>query len=367
MEASSEKAFYSLEIIPDKPMWRQWLLTILASMGSGLLLVGVVFFFAFNWEDMHRFSRFALLGSGVLITTLIAFRLGVEGLAGQLALTATAVFTGVLLATFGMVYQTGADSYKFFASWAVLILPWVLVSRFQVLWLIAAVVANLAVITWADIYLHVDTFNPNIDVIMLITINGLILLLREMTTLIHPNGQTGRWFPRLVGFALVAIVTTAMLEMITEHFYFSSTLGFYIAVLGSLALFYYMKRDLFIIFLVLGSLILVGTVKLVDTLHLSISDLVIFIFLVGTFIAATVAAAVHLLLKLSKQWANEEAAHVATQQVKQDALAESTKEDEGLTNNKVYRAPWYIDGFAALGAWISACLFVVFFCSNWCS
>ena len=41
------------------------------------------------------------------------------------------LLTGALLALSGQVYQTGADTFELFAWWAVLILPWVLVSRFS--------------------------------------------------------------------------------------------------------------------------------------------------------------------------------------------------------------------------------------------
>ncbi len=84
---------------------------------------------------MHRFSRFAVLLTGIVATAGATLWTGIDTVVGKLLLTAAAVLTGIVLATFGMVYQTGADSFMLFRGWFILILPWVLISRFQPLWL----------------------------------------------------------------------------------------------------------------------------------------------------------------------------------------------------------------------------------------
>ena len=54
---------------------------------------------------------------------------GLDRAFGQVLLIAGSVLTGVLLAVIGQAYQTGADVFELFVAWAVLILPWVFVSR----------------------------------------------------------------------------------------------------------------------------------------------------------------------------------------------------------------------------------------------
>ena len=49
---------------------------------------------------------------------------GLDAVAGRISLFATAFLSGILLAVFGQVYQTGADPYGLFLAWALLILPW---------------------------------------------------------------------------------------------------------------------------------------------------------------------------------------------------------------------------------------------------
>jgi uncharacterized membrane protein len=69
-------------------------------------------------------------------------------LAGQLALTAAAVLVGPLLGVYGQAYQTGADPYGLFLTWALVIVPWVVAARFAVLWLVAVAVLDVGLGEW---------------------------------------------------------------------------------------------------------------------------------------------------------------------------------------------------------------------------
>ncbi|MEM6456810.1 MAG: DUF2157 domain-containing protein, partial [Acidobacteriota bacterium] len=111
----------------------RWLDHGLLFLGLGLALSGVVFFFAYNWEGMHRLVKLGLVEAGIAAAFSVAALSGLSGLRGKLALLTSSVLVGVCLAVFGQVYQTGADPWELFASWALLILPWTLLSRFQAL------------------------------------------------------------------------------------------------------------------------------------------------------------------------------------------------------------------------------------------
>ena len=45
-------------------------------------------------------------------------------------LTIAVLSVGALMALFGQTYQTGADPWQLFFNWAVVIIPFVLISRF---------------------------------------------------------------------------------------------------------------------------------------------------------------------------------------------------------------------------------------------
>lgn len=105
-------------------------------LGASLLLSGIIFFFAWNWEGMARWQRLALAAVGILLPALSS-RLVVAGeLVSKLLLLSACIMTGVFLAVFGQEYQTGADTHGLFFGWALLILPWVLYACFEPLWII---------------------------------------------------------------------------------------------------------------------------------------------------------------------------------------------------------------------------------------
>ncbi len=118
-------------------------LLVLLAVGTGL--AGIIFFFAYNWADMHRFAKLGLiqaltlgaLGAHVVLRSRAS-------LFSQAALFAASVFVGVFFATFGQIYQTGADAWQLFAAWAALVTPWVVLSRNQPHWLLWLVLVHAA-------------------------------------------------------------------------------------------------------------------------------------------------------------------------------------------------------------------------------
>lgn len=132
-------------VLPTPQDWRRFLDRLLLWSGALALAGAAVFFIAYNWTELGRFARFALVETAIVLAVLGYWRLGADQPAGQASLLLGAILLGVLLALFGQTYQTGADDWELFAWWAMLIAPWVLLGRFAALWLLWIVVANLAI------------------------------------------------------------------------------------------------------------------------------------------------------------------------------------------------------------------------------
>ncbi len=135
----------SLELAYASPAggaWRSFLERLLLFLGTALVTTGVIFFFAYNWQDLGRFGKLGLLEAGILAAVLATWKLGTRKLSGQVALTAAAVLAVALMALYGQIYQTGADDYAVFLVAALLIAPWVVAGRFEPLWLVFWVLAN---------------------------------------------------------------------------------------------------------------------------------------------------------------------------------------------------------------------------------
>src|SRR3989338_6298780 len=141
-----ERALTIIGHTPDAARWARFLDLLLLVAGTGFIVSGIFFFFAFNWADLHRFAKLGLLEAAVLAATGLAFWRGLDRLSGKIALSAAALLVGALLAVYGQIYQTGANAYELFLTWAVLILGWAVIGKFTLLWFVWSVLLNLSLI-----------------------------------------------------------------------------------------------------------------------------------------------------------------------------------------------------------------------------
>jgi hypothetical protein len=111
---ASLQATLDKEIYADRNSWHKFIKGLILSLGLGFFVAGVVFFFAFNWEQLHRFAKLGLVQAVFLVLAGLAWVLRKSVLLHRLLLTAAAVMIGVIFAVFGQIYQTGANAYDFF-------------------------------------------------------------------------------------------------------------------------------------------------------------------------------------------------------------------------------------------------------------
>lgn len=137
--------------------WRQWIIRLSLGLGTTLLLLGVIFFFAYNWHVMPKWSKLALIEIAMLVCFIAAAGVGWQKLLGQCLLLAATVFIGVFFAVFGQIYQTGADAWQLFALWAVLMFGFLWLSHFSAQWILQWSITGLALclfmqqtLTWED-------------------------------------------------------------------------------------------------------------------------------------------------------------------------------------------------------------------------
>lgn len=151
---NADRAAIQLEVYPTKRTWLSFFDKALLIIGSAAFVLSLVFFVAYNWQNLGKMGKFALVEGALVITialyVAISFRRRFK-LIRQLLLLIASVVTGSLLALFGQVYQTGADTWQLFFAWAILISPWVLIARFPVLWLLWLGLINACLILYIDV------------------------------------------------------------------------------------------------------------------------------------------------------------------------------------------------------------------------
>ena len=196
-------------VFPTGPDWRRFLDHLLLWLGTLLVGAGVIFFFAYNWQDLGRLAKFGLVEGVLLVTLIVVWRFGLETLAGKAALLAASLFVGALLALVGQTYQTGADTFELFAAWAMLILPWVLLARFAALWVMWLLLLNVAAI------LYYQTFGGLFDLLfgtdqliwVLFGIDTVALIVWESLVANGIMWLRERWAPRLLATASGGFIT----------------------------------------------------------------------------------------------------------------------------------------------------------------
>ena len=108
---------------PTSRATRQFFSHMLLIGGLLSLAAAIVFFVAANWSAIAVFGRFALLELVFVGCIVLAVMRPPPAGAGRAALFLAFVICGALLALFGQTYQTGADVYELFLTWALLGLP----------------------------------------------------------------------------------------------------------------------------------------------------------------------------------------------------------------------------------------------------
>jgi uncharacterized membrane protein len=190
------------EITPSPAHWRAFLGQLTLWLGTIALAAAVIFFFAFNWDDLGRLAKFALVEAAILAGLLVCWRADLDGIAGKAVLLLLSLLAGALLALTGQIYQTGADTFELFAWWAVLILPWVLVGRFSPLWLVWLALLNLAAFLYFQRAWEMDGL-----LWALFGLNGLALVAWEAAHRAGLEWLRDSWPPRLVAIAGAATAT----------------------------------------------------------------------------------------------------------------------------------------------------------------
>jgi uncharacterized membrane protein len=224
-----------------------------------LTLSGVFFFFAYNWAEMHRFVKFGLIEAALLVAVGCAARWGRETLIGKLALLSAAMLIGALLAVFGQAYQTGADSFQLFLTWAILVIPWVIVGRWSPLWLLLLVLANVTLLLFWNQRISVEA--TGLFEVVAVG-NALWLAVWELTQPRRVDWGRERWFAQLVALLIIIALTIPTVEVIVDNTVARFSLFapvLYVGLGGVLLLAYQARRDLFILTIAGFSLIVVVT------------------------------------------------------------------------------------------------------------
>ena len=210
-----EASLRFLGIRPGPQEWKVFWQRLLLLCGTLLLACGIMFLVAWNWADMPRLVKLALMQGCIAVCVALALVRGQNTTSGQLLLLAAAILIGPLLAVFGQNYQTGADLWELFRVWTVLLVPLALAQRQLSLWVLVWLVGTL----WGVLYMGrlslvnvlFTTQTPPFFFaqFLFITLWEYAAFRQKAEAWLAP-----RWFPRLVVFISFGLLTFAFCELI---------------------------------------------------------------------------------------------------------------------------------------------------------
>lgn len=193
-------ALFTAGVAPEGMRWRTFIDRLLLWIGGLALAFAVLFFIAYNWQEIGRFTKFGMV-EGLIVLAIIAYCwLGEDSTAGKVALLAATICLGVLLAFYGQNYQTGADPWQLFFNWALLMLPWAIIGRFPAIWIVWVLLVNTSIVLYYQTFRGIFWFTAGSETGMLwltFVFNTLTLIAWEISAKIWV-WLSERWAIRLL-------------------------------------------------------------------------------------------------------------------------------------------------------------------------
>ncbi len=287
------------KVYSDTKSWKGFLNLLFISLGVGFSVSGIIFFFAYNWADLHKFTKMGLI-EGLIILTVSAILFSKLNLnVKNILLTGTSVLVGVLIAVFGQIYQTGANAYDFFLGWTLFISLWVVISNYPPLWLVFLTLVNATFILysqqvasdWSEVFVFSSLF----------LLNSLVLVTIHIISKFRNNFNVPTWFNSLLGLAAIIFSTIGIIIGIFDKHQSSLLILvlFSIVAYGAGLAYSIKTKNGFYLSIIPFSIIVI-----ISALLIKISEDAAMFFIVSLFIIVSVTLLIKGLLDIQKKWNN---------------------------------------------------------------
>lgn len=292
--------FLVSKIYPNQQDWLKFTTIASLILGVGLFCIGLIFFFAYNWNDIPGNIKLSIIFSLVAIFSLFSLYTKISNIGKQLLLTAAATMVGVLFAVFGQIYQTGANAYDFFLAWAVFSLLWVVVAQFLPLWILFFLLVN------TTLYFYFSQIKPNTD----LSFQILAFLAINIVPVIFDNlwlKIKGQKINKVFSF-LFATITVGLgsfyisyiiidAEFKTIQLFTTTVIVLVMLFIAFVGQFY--RQTFYIAILSISILIICisAIIKIIDDFE--------GFFLISIFVITYITCFIYFITKLQKKWKNE--------------------------------------------------------------
>ncbi len=212
-------ALAAIKVFPEGKEWLRFVDHLLMWLGGLAIAFAAMFFIAYNWDELGRFTKFGMVEGLIIITVLAYWKLDEHKVGAKVALLMATIFLGVLLALYGQTYQTGADTWQLFFNWALLMLPWTIIGRFPAIWMLWIVLINLSIVLYSMTFRSAIWFMFDSDsgtFWLLFAFDTLALVIWELLSN-RWQWLAERWAVRLLAIASGVSITWLTIFAIFEH------------------------------------------------------------------------------------------------------------------------------------------------------
>ena len=285
----------------NKEAWQKFFQLFFISLGVGFTVSGIIFFFAYNWADLHKFVKIGIVQGLVIVTTILALLPKINTNLRNIILTGASVLVGVLFMVYGQIYQTGVNAYDFFLAWTVFVTLWVVVSNFTPLWLLYMVLINTTFILYSQ-QIAKDWSGISIFATLFI-FNTIVLISAIILSKYKKAANIPNWFLNIIGLSCIAYATIGIITGIFDKYEFSFLI-LLLSTAGAFAsgIWYGLKtKNGFYL-----SAIPFSFVIILSALFIKISDKFGMYLFISIFIVISVTLIIKMLIEFQKKWKDEE-------------------------------------------------------------
>ncbi|MCA3059691.1 MAG: DUF2157 domain-containing protein [Rhodocyclaceae bacterium] len=306
-------------LTPSPSDWHTFINAILRWVGVAALSAGAIFFIAANWQDFGLAGRFVLLQAAFIICIGVAMWRPSARLIAAPSLAVAFMLAGGMLALFGQSYQTGADLYELFVSWAGIALVLAAASRSPIVWALWWTVLNVGLGLFCGLHARGELagwlvslgIKPKLAAMLILpfAVNLFGALLLQHLHARRSSLVAVQWLVRLLFAAAFVYGVWAGVLVISEHLgerYNAapkgSAVAFWFLLVGmvlTVVLTVLRRRDVFPLMVVSGAAIVLSSVAIGASIRQADAGL---FFLIATWVIISTAAASIGLMALHRTW-----------------------------------------------------------------
>lgn len=299
----------------NKKEWNRFLSIFLLAAGIGFTVSGIIFFFAYNWDDLPKFAKLGIVEILLVSSVLLAVCTRWNRLVKQILLTGATFLTGTLFAVFGQIYQTGADAYDLFLGWTLFTILWAVAIRFAPLWL--TFIGLLCTTIWLyNIQIaSVDSWEVTLLANAVTWICALATIITEWMSIKGSLNKQNRWFVSLLSLAtivhtcylMMAAIADASFLTITDICEEKATIVTFIStvlVFSAGLWFGWKEKNLFYLATIPFAVLMILLTAFIC--HSNLRDVNLFFF-AGIMVITGTTLLIYVILHLKKQWYGTEA------------------------------------------------------------